>query len=200
MLPFIKQFRDDLFRANSSLNKLMLEASRHTEGGLMAELLDLNNRLSELQWRSGEILFNMPKPEAPAADIGEKSPSTAEGETAAPREDYPKFFKADEKLVKIGRSDKKGREYRHACGFEAVKRLVSLLAASTADGRPIRVSDALDSMGGGITNSQIYTAVDWLQAAGLLKKHGKRGYSLEEVEDPIREVEARFRQLPEPQS
>jgi hypothetical protein len=113
---------------------------------------------------------------------------------------YPKFIREDEKLVKIGWSPRKSKEYRHTCKFTDLLLFASRLSGETCAGGPAKLTEILpikDSQGKFMDNCKIYTCLDWLQHTGLLKRHGKRGYAFEATVGLAGEIENRFRALPQ---
>lgn len=101
------------------------------------------------------------------------------------RAGYPRFFRGDDHLVKIGWSKKKHSEYTHKAPRERVRLVVSALARLGGNGAVIP-TDALlaveDTSGEEIPHYQTYLALAWLRAEGVIKKRGRTGYTIEDRE------------------
>ncbi len=98
------------------------------------------------------------------------------------REEYPKFFREGEELIKVGWSKSEKATYEH----KAPKRVLSLLIealvrAGTTGERftmeellPLRASED-DSE---VPSYQAYLTLAWLRSENLIVQHGRQGYSL----------------------
>jgi len=101
----------------------------------------------------------------------------------APRKgQYPRFYRDGDFLVKVSWSKKDRGEYQH----KAPRRVAELLAAAigkrSGNGRLFTSEDLFplrDPQGGGdVPSYQAYAALAWFRAAGLVRPHGRRGYTV----------------------
>jgi hypothetical protein len=124
------------------------------------------------------------------------------GRRANPREDYPKFFRRVDELVKVGWSKKERKEYSH----RATRRVVDVVAAAV---RQVGVrgklfnGDALIPMkdpsdGAAVPDYQIYVTLAWLTNLGVLEQRGRRvGYALVPQKQVDSTITAAWATLPE---
>jgi hypothetical protein len=204
MEPKMKQFWEDLLRTKSGLTELISEAFTQSDHKLVDDGLVMDDLLAEALRRTTDLVARHPSYEPQGkrrgprqgANVSKVTP-TGVGESASvEREagDYPKFHREADKLVKISCSGKRGKKYRHTCTIDDVIRLASRIAEASRGGEPVKLRSVVDSKENGLMNHQVYAAVDWLKAEGLLK-HDERGYALEPMEDLPELIKARFRQL-----
>jgi len=98
------------------------------------------------------------------------------------REEYPKFLRDGENLVKIGWSKKDREPYEH----KAPKRVLDLLLISLLEagrnGNRFTMEDILPlndaEEGGEIPSYQAYLCLAWLRSEKEVEQHGRQGYSL----------------------
>jgi hypothetical protein len=107
----------------------------------------------------------------------------ARRKTRAPlREQYPTFLRHGDSLVKIGWSKKEKREYEHKASHRVVEVLVDAVASRFKNGKLFTAEDVFPlrepSDSSEIPGYQAYVALAWLRHCGLLKKHGRKGYSV----------------------
>jgi hypothetical protein len=96
---------------------------------------------------------------------------------------YPRFFRETDQLLKVGRSRSTGDLYEHRAPrpvLEAVaRRAVALYAESQG---PIK-AEALSDLrrhedGTKLPGYQLYLCLGWLKHEGLLRRHGRKGYTI----------------------
>jgi hypothetical protein len=115
---------------------------------------------------------------------------------------YPKFYRLNGDLVKVGWSKKRNSEYSH----KAPKRLVDVVARAVADagaGGAVFNTDHLlpvyDPEGGHeVPTYQAYLTLRWLRDKGLVERHGRRGYSLKDPQGLQAALDKLWSSLPEP--
>jgi hypothetical protein len=95
-------------------------------------------------------------------------------------DEYPRFERDEEKLVKVAWSKKDRREYEHRAPHD----VVNVVAASILGvGRPGKVFSMEDLMpfktaaGAEIPSYQAYLALAWFRSLGLVEQRGKNGYA-----------------------
>ncbi len=112
---------------------------------------------------------------------------------------YPRFCRKGRELLKVGWSKSSRSEYEHRVPKEAVDRVVTTLAEAAAQEDLVRVDERLKALerreGEPIPTYQVYVALAWLRNEGLIRQHGRRGYSLGEPQHIAREVERRWEAL-----
>lgn len=99
---------------------------------------------------------------------------------SAKKNDYPRFEREADRLVKIGWSKRDSRAYEHRAPREVVFRFARLLEAKTSNDTftmdnllPIK-----DENGGELPSYQAYLAMAWLRSLGAIQRVGKDGYSV----------------------
>ncbi len=95
--------------------------------------------------------------------------------------DYPRFFRRRDDLVKIGWSKKDKSEYQHKAPRRVIDALAAAIARRSGNGRLFTVEELLplkDQDGSELPAYQVYVALAWLKSGGLVKQHGRRGYSV----------------------
>lgn len=98
-------------------------------------------------------------------------------------DEYPKFFRRGDELVKVGWSRTERKEYYHRAPRAAIDALVAVVQQIGARGKIFTSDDFLplkDSADGSdFPAYQPYVAMAWLKQLGLVHQHGRRGgYSL----------------------
>jgi hypothetical protein len=136
--------------------------------------------------------LNPPSDDRALARNGDRISPAAGGRrlTSAP-EDYPKFFRRGDELVKVGWSKKERKEYNHRAPRHAVDAVAAAVRHVGAKGRFFN-GDALlplkdPSGGGAIPDYQAYVALAWLKHLGAVEQRGRRaGYTL----DPSKQIDS----------
>src|SRR4051812_19033174 len=153
MEPKMKQYWDDLRRARNGLTELISEAFLQADHELVHGCMDLDDLLSNVIRRTADLFARHPAYEPLAffegkhrgrrklATVSKRVPGA--GRASASKEcepgAYPKFHREQDKLVKIGWSDRKGKEYRHTCTIGDVIRLTSRIAEAGPGGKPVKL-------------------------------------------------------------
>lgn len=116
--------------------------------------------------------------------------------TGAPSEQYPRFRRRGDHLVKVGYSRRLREEYRHKAPWATVESVSAAVANVGGGGRmftpdqfiPVREAGAQTD----IPIYQIYLALAWLRSLGLVKVHGRSGYTLNGVSNGELTAEAKL--------
>jgi hypothetical protein len=114
---------------------------------------------------------------------------------------YPKFFRQGDQLVKIGWSRTTKGEYEHKASRRVVDALTAAIAMRSRNGKLFRVEgllplkDLQDQRE--IPSYQAYVALAWLKLGGMVKQHGRRGYSIRKSTRLSEAAVALWQQLPE---
>jgi hypothetical protein len=116
---------------------------------------------------------------------------------------YPKFFRSAEQLVKIGWSKKDREEYEHRASRLVAELLAAAIARRAGNGRLFTTDDLFPLKnaqdGGEVPSYQAYVALAWLKALGLVKPHGRRGYSANSAANLCESVSTAWMRLSEQQ-
>lgn len=127
----------------------------------------------------------------------EGAPSRSRGTRATAGREYPRFMRRDDDLVKIGWSKAGRKEYQHRAAHGLLVALQkALLDASKA--RKLFTMDTLDRYlaANDVPGYQAYAWLAWLRAAGLVKQHGRQGYTLVKAATFEADIEKAFIELP----
>jgi hypothetical protein len=101
---------------------------------------------------------------------------------AARKRAYPRFYRDGDYLVKVAWSKKERREYQH----KAPRRVADLLAAEiekrSRNGRLFTSEEIFPlqdpQSAGDVPSYQAYAALAWFRQLGLVRPHGRRGYTV----------------------
>ncbi|MFH0907952.1 MAG: hypothetical protein V1929_04250 [bacterium] len=116
------------------------------------------------------------------AGVGETASRPARRPKRVPAKgEYPKFLRRGDHLVKIGWSKKEREEYVHKAPRRVVDALAAAIAKRSANGKVFTAEDLFPLKdpqdGSEIPGYQGYVALAWFRSAGLVKQHGRSGYS-----------------------
>jgi hypothetical protein len=112
---------------------------------------------------------------------------------------YPKFLRRGDNLVKVGWSRRDKREYQHAAPWAVLLCVADVLAKS---GSPAEVFTTENLMSHLVHNNrndvpsyQVYVCLGWFRDRGLVRQHGRQGYSVAEPERLCETVRAEWKVL-----
>jgi len=95
---------------------------------------------------------------------------------------YPRFLRDAESLIKVAWSKSARREYEH----KAPRNVLTLLArtlSNCAEAQGLFTMDAKLPLktddGNELPTYQVYVALAWMRETGLVRQHGRRGYSID---------------------
>jgi len=98
-----------------------------------------------------------------------------------PKGEYPRFFRRGDFLVKIGWSKKERQEYEHKAPRRVIDALAAAIARQAGNGKLFTAEELFPLKdpqdGSEVPGYQAYVALAWLKATGLVKAHGRRGYT-----------------------
>lgn len=96
--------------------------------------------------------------------------------------EYPRFCLEADALTKVGWSRKSAAEYEHKAPKSTVATVWNELGKCGKSGRQFRMDVLLPltepATGAAIPAYQAYVAVAWLKASGLVRQHGRKGYTI----------------------
>jgi hypothetical protein len=192
-----------LRHCEEELRKLAAEAASEGDYDILGRLGSTARAVSGIghEWQSSAM-----SPESPAITVDASQrprPSDIQrargsGRIGASRR-YPQFVRRGEDLVKIGWSRSDKREYQHRAGHDVLVALCQALLDSSRR-RKLFTMDLLEGQLGKGTNAvpgyQGYAWLAWLRSAGLVKQHGRQGYSLIKPATFETDAERLFASLP----
>jgi len=119
--------------------------------------------------------------------------------------DYPKFYRRGDQLVKVGWSKKEREEYVHKAPRRALDALAAAITRRSSNGKPFAADEVFSATrplkdghdGSEIPGYQAYVALAWFKQAGIVKQHGRGGYSLKNGANVPDAVLASWQKLPE---
>lgn len=97
------------------------------------------------------------------------------------RDQYPRFERHADRLMKLGWSKKDRAEYEHRAPLETVRSVVSKLSSSVRKDGYLRMEDVLPIVspdGTEIPSYQAYLVLAWLREMGVFQRQGNDGYKL----------------------
>ncbi len=196
-----------LTHCEEELRKFAAEAAAEGDYDMLARLGSTARAISEIaRGQSGPAVSNSstpaanaPQPEGRELSVSDAStPRSRTGRAAASR-GYPRFVRRGDELVKIGWSRSDRREYQHRAGHGVLVALRQALLDSSKR-RKLFTMEALERQLGNGANAvpgyQGYVWLAWLRSAGLVKQHGRQGYSLIKPATFEKDVERVFAAVP----
>jgi hypothetical protein len=112
---------------------------------------------------------------------------------------YPKFFRDEDRLVRVAWSKREKKEYEHKAPLTVLSALSAAIAESASDGQVFSMNHLLpihEADGTDIPSYQAYVGLALLKHAGLIDQHGRQGYSLPRPNEFKNAVDAVWRSLP----
>jgi hypothetical protein len=107
--------------------------------------------------------------------------------------DYPRFFRRSDQLVKVGWSKREKAEYQHKAPRQAVEAVVEALQLPRVDQDPLSIPGLLPlktSAGEEIPPYQVYLCLAWFRKLGLIRQHGREGYTVGQPATLLKDVAA----------
>lgn len=118
----------------------------------------------------------------------------------SPKDQYPKFFRHDDQLIRIAWSKKEKKEYQHKAPRAVIQALVGAVTEAGKDGAVFSTDNILplyDHDGGEIPSYQAYVGISLLKHLKLIDQHGRQGYTVSAPDELPKAVEALWSQLPQ---
>ncbi len=116
------------------------------------------------------------------------------------KNNYPKFKREGSRLVKIGWSKSEKAEYQHRAPSTVGRALMVAVQEVAKKKEVFAVDDLLPLCEGPerteIPPHQVYLALAWLKAEGIVLPKGREGYTLLVPEEPSNLFEERWKALP----
>jgi hypothetical protein len=173
------------------LRKLVADAAGEGDYVAVEKINDLAKAISALASEGRSIAESSITPTSrttyAASNGGQTGASTAARpagrKTRPPVDEYPKFFRRGDELVKVGWSKSDRREYNHRAPRSTVEAAAAAVRQVGSKGKMFN-GDALlplkdPTTGSVVPDYQAYVALAWLRHLGLVEQHGRRsGYSI----------------------
>mgnify|MGYP006983099211 CR=1 FL=1 len=141
---------------------------------IRGETLDQPGKLGD----SAAIMVNRVEPEQQPATLDTVAALKQKKSTG---DDYPRFERDGDKLVKVGWSKKDRREYEHRAPRSAVFAVAATLSSQGRPGKVFSMESILPvkgSAGEEIPSYQAYLALAWFRHTGAVEARGKDGYAV----------------------
>jgi hypothetical protein len=208
----IQKARDILLEAERGLRDLMetaLADQRYGDLGDLAEFADALSQLCAKRRTPAPAAFSHDPTPSEAARRGIRSTRrrasaarSARGERTRPsKNDYPRFERDGDKLVKIGWSKKKREIYEHRAPRQAVIAFARHVSNRAGVGQVFTMESLLPvpdvSSGGEVPDYQVYLTLAWLRDAGAVEKKGRNSYVLKNDSLPHGGLEKLWADLPQ---
>jgi hypothetical protein len=162
---------------------------------IASEISLLRNRwskASEANPQAGKVAASFAAVQSPRSDS--RTHSTRQ---KTKRFEYPKFYRRGDSLIKIGFS-KPGGEYEHKAPKYVLLLLASAIQRAGAKQGRFSMNDILPltaASGEEVPSYQPYLCLNWLRSSGLIRQHGRQGYSIQQPNDLPASIEAEWKQL-----
>lgn len=133
-----------------------------------------------------EIIENLqrPVPKRNEEALLAKVASSAKPKRRVRKGEYPKFHVENGYLVKVGWSKKAKEEYVHKLPRETYDALLEIISRRASESpeqfTAEEILQACEQLPESVPNYHVYLALGFLQDNGILKKHGRRGYTAQQ--------------------
>jgi len=191
-MEYVREARRILIDTNIALRDLIARAladQRYAEVVHIAQVADAVARLlpadeEERPADSGAALLgeDRPKIDAPTSSVTQPplSPKAVRARRST-ADEYPRFERDGDKLVKIGWSKRDDRVYEHRAPREVVDMVAAALSSKIKPKSMFTMDQVLpitDQAGADIPSYQAYLVLAWLRSIGAVQRRGKEGYML----------------------
>ena len=123
----------------------------------------------------------------------------APAQKVKPTDDYPRFYRKGDELVRIAWSRRARSEYQHKTSEAVLRSLTNTLARLGGKGRIFSTDELLplrDGQGVEVPAYQLYVCIALFKMTELIEQHGRQGYSIPSPDDFRDAVDAIWRELP----
>jgi hypothetical protein len=189
--------------AETSLRDLMQKALAAGDYRDLPTLARMGEQLSGMTTRIGAPDNPQAEPSSPlrgaSVSSSVRQPAPRKPKSSSKKE-YPRFKRDGDRLVKIGWSKSDKAEYQHRTPSSVGRTLLFAISNLAKSKELFSVEDILplteSSDKTEIPPHQIYLALAWLKAEGIVLPKGREGYSLLVTEDPAKLFDERWKALP----
>ena len=199
-MELAKRAAEIMADAERKLAELVAEALRQRDYASVQSLTAIAQRLAGAQKMSPLGSELTAQPQSSVDDL--RPPAEVAGDWVPETKGYPRFHRDESQLVKIGYSKSERRTYEHRSPKEALDKLVTLLVRKGKAGAMFTTESLLPTAEPGMTGIpiyQVYLCLGFLVRRGLVRRHGRAGYSIDGIEarDLPAAVRAAWETLPE---
>jgi len=190
-----------LKRCEDEFRNFAAEAAADGDYDLLARLGTIARTMSEIanEWdmKTRDQIDPAENSDPPKSDLLSTALSAetvrGRGVRSAAGRGYPRFVRRGNELVKIGWSKGEGKEYQHRAPHGLLVALRQSLLDASRHRRLFRM-DALSAQSA--PGYQAYAWLAWLRSAGLVKQHGRQGYSVVKPASFEADVDRVFAEVP----
>ncbi len=132
------------------------------------------------------------------ASSGRGGTSKKQKARSEPERGEPVFLRENQDIVKIGKSRSGADRYEHRAPLVVALRLSEKLAAIRSSEKLVKMEDVLPLLSeSGVPwpSYQSYVVLGWLKKEGLVRQHGKRGYTVSNPMSIVTNTRERFEEL-----
>lgn len=191
-MTLLRSAREILDEGEIALRKLMVQAASKGDYAVLAKITRWASELGQVAAEDrnstvrGTLSTMNGRGRARRKTSSAAQPDRAGGglrrRSSGAASSYPRFLRDGGELVKVGWSKRLGAEYRHRVPKTVVDQLVSSISDVAATGDIVTMERILAQVGAADGDSaptyQLYVALAWLRDEGLVRQHGRQGYSL----------------------
>ena len=115
------------------------------------------------------------------------------------RDQYPRFLREGDRLVKLAWSKKERRPYEHRAPRAIVQTLVTAVQKKKGEGKLFQANDVMPlktALDEEYPSYQSYLALNWLRDVGVIGKKGREGYVLKRHQATAEKLEQLWTALP----
>jgi len=215
-MPRDRTDQQTLTQAESCLRDLAARAASAGDWSKVSRITGIARELSDLitaQFDTSQTVSSNDSVETRSTPTKRSSSKSTSESGASPKKPrrrrsrrssaggYPRFFRQDGALIKIGWSKRSRKEYRHKAPRWVIDRLVEALREHGTDDQLI-TTEHLFPLAGDEEDApvyQCYVALLWLRSEGLVEPRGRQGYIVPDPESlDTREAQAWERLKPLP--
>lgn len=192
-----------LVQAEASLRDLVSEAAAVGDYAGVMQIAPWASTISGLvnRARAGASGSSLSKT-SPSKSGGSrlKTPaSKRDGVQANSQDDYPRFLRRGDRLIRVSWSKREKKEYQHKAPHAVLQSLVDAMLKFGADGCVFSTDDFLplhDADGVAVPAYQAYVGISLLKHFGLIDQQGRQGYSIPRLSEFEGAVDAVWKNLP----
>jgi hypothetical protein len=179
-----------LVGAEKALAALASEAATATDYDAASCLIELAREVNALatkaRGRLGGVPYDSASASAPsdsqAWTYGAAAIARSQPRGKPKKDEYPRFLREGEGLIKIGWSPSSRGEYEQKTPRKIIDLLAGTITKAGTNGRRFTMDRLLPLVdpddGSRVPDYQAYIALAWLRQRGLVEQHGRQGYSL----------------------
>jgi|SRR5262245_11855883 len=220
-MTLLSQASEVIRKAEVELRQLLLRTAEQGDYEAARMLAEWGRQLKQMAERSGSVvqeprsmeLVNGPRPSQAKPDgfapttrnytidrKGDSKQSTRAKKAKGRRDQYPKFLRDGEELLKIGWSKREKKVYRHKAPQRVVLLVSQALQQAGQHGDRFMMEQILPirdpENDADVPTYQAYLSLAWLRKENLIVQHGRQGYSLRPNVNLTNSFEERWKLLP----